>query len=116
MVAVSDFSGLDSSAWGFAGAPPMGPIDSLARCMGCLRTQDIEAHRPGFRAFGPNAMPHCLLGVFWQQGLELGLGILVFEKRRPGPAEYPRKLRPGIGRAHVDDTNGSDARPRRLGT
>src|ERR1700686_1561996 len=108
MVAVSDFSGLVSSACALARAPAMVPIDSLDRCMGCLHAQDIEAHGPGFRPFGPYAVPHRLLGVFRHQTLEFDLGILVFEKSRPGPRKSAGKLGPGIGRAHIDDTNGSD--------
>src|ERR1019366_2172740 len=105
MVAVSDFSGLVSSAWALARAPAMVPIDSLDRCMGCLHAHDIEAHRSGFRPFGPNAVPDCLLGVFRHQALQLDLGVFVLEKSRPGPAKHAGKLGPGIGRTHVDDAN-----------
>src|ERR1700719_1978696 len=105
MVAVSDFSGLASSACALASAPAMVPIDSLDRCMGCLLAQDIEAHGPGFRTLSPNAMPDRLLGVFRHQSLEFGLGALVLQKSRPGPAKHPGKLGPSIGRAHIDDAN-----------
>src|SRR5260370_10645843 len=114
MVAVSNFSGLVSSACALARAPAMVPIDSLDRCMGCLHAQDIEAHGSGFRPLGPNPMADRLLGVFRHQALELGLGALVFKKGRAGPAKHTGKLGPGIGRTHVDDANGRDARPRRL--
>src|SRR5260370_18033733 len=115
MVAVSNFSGLVSSACALARAPAMVPIDSLDRCMGCLHAQDIEAHGSGFRPLGPNPMPDGLLGVFRHQALELGLVALVFKKRRAVPPKHPGKFGPGIGRAHVNDANGSDPRPRRLG-
>src|ERR1700682_939472 len=108
MVAVSDFPGLVSAACALARAPAMVPIDSLDRCMGCLQAQDVEAHGPGFRPFGPNAMPNRLLGVFGHDPLQFGLGSLVLEKSRPGPAKYAGKLGPGIGRAHIDDANGGD--------
>src|SRR5450755_164039 len=114
MVAVSDFSGLASSAWALASAPAMAPIDSLDRCMGCLLAQDIEAHRPGLRPFGPNPMTDGLLGVFRHEAFELGFGALVLEKGRPGPTEHPGHLSPGVGRAHIDDPNGRDAGPGRL--
>src|ERR1700692_1830497 len=97
MVAVSDFSGLASSDCALASAAAMVPIDLLDWCMGCLLAQDIEAHRSGLRPFGPNAMPDCLLGVFRHQALELGLGGLVLEKSRPGPAKHSRKRGRGIG-------------------
>src|SRR5262245_63071543 len=47
-------------------------------------------------------------------------GFLVFrpfvvEKCAPGVAEERGELRPGIRRAHIDDADGLDARPRRLG-
>src|ERR1700688_564944 len=96
MVAVSDFSGLASSACALASAPAMVPIDSLDRCIGCLHAQDVEAHGAGFRPFGPNAMPHRLLGVLRHEPFQLGLDVLVFEKRRPGPAKHAGKLGPAV--------------------
>jgi hypothetical protein len=42
-------------------------------------------------------MPDGLLGVLGHQPLELGLGVLMLNKSRPGPAEHARKLGPGIG-------------------
>src|ERR1700722_8052195 len=111
MVAVSDFSGFESSACALASAPAMVPIVSLDRCMVCLLLgQDIEAHSPGFRPFRPNAMPGGLLGVLRHQDLELGLGALVFKKGRPGPAKHAGKLGPGIRCAHIDAANGLNAR------
>src|SRR5260370_3306802 len=110
MVAVSDFSGLVSSACALASAPAMVPIVSLDWCMGCLLAQDIEAHGSGFRPFGPYAMPHGLLGVFRHQALELGLGALVFKKSRPRPAKHPGKLAPVIDGAHIDAPNARDAK------
>jgi hypothetical protein len=60
MVAVSDFSGLESSACAPASAAAMVPTDLLDWGMGCLLAQDIEAHSPGFRPFGPDAVPGIL--------------------------------------------------------
>src|ERR1700730_4563440 len=116
MVAVSDFSGLVSSDWALARAPAMVPIDSLDRCMGCLRAQDIEAHGSGFRPFGPYAMPHRLLSVFRHEALQLGLSSFVFKESRTSPAKHAGKLGPSIGRAHIDNANGRYPRPRRLNT
>src|ERR1700739_2810801 len=101
MGATRGFSGLLSSACALASAPAMVPIDSLDRCMGRLHGQDLEAHGSGFRAFGPDAMPARLLGVFRHQALELVLGVLVYDNSRPGPAEHAGKLGSGIGRAHI---------------
>src|SRR5258708_6368831 len=88
IVAVSDFSGFVSSACALASAPAMVPIVSLDRCMGRLLAQDIEAHGPGFRPLSAYAMPDRFLGIFRHQPLELGLGVFVFEKGRPGPAKH----------------------------
>src|SRR5947209_5950910 len=111
MVAVKDFSGLESSAWALASAPAMVPIDSLERCMGCLLAQNIEADGSGFRPFGPDTVPDGLLGILRHQSLELGLGALVLQKCRPGPAEHSCQLRPGIRRAHIHDADSREAGP-----
>ena len=55
-----------------------------------------------------------LLGIVGHQALELGLGLFVLEISRPGPRKDRRKLRPGIGRAHIDNAHRLDARLRRL--
>src|SRR5262245_54303797 len=115
MVAVSDFSGLTSSAWALAKAVASAATVSLDRGMGRLRLQHIKAHRSRFRAFGFDAMPDGLLGILGHQGFELALRPFVVEKRAPGVAEECGKLRPGIGLTHIDDANGLDARPGRLG-
>src|SRR5215471_14661456 len=114
MIAVSDFSGLTSSAWALARAEASAATDSLDRGMNGLRLQHIKAHRPRFRAFGFHAMPDGLLGILGHQGFELALGPFVVEKGAPGVAEERGELRPGIRRAHVDDANGLNARPRWL--
>src|SRR3974390_1925572 len=97
MVAVSDFSGLTRCACAFASAAASAANDSLDRCTGGLRVEDIEAHRARFRALGPHAMPDGLLGILRHQRLELGLGALVVEERATGVAEERREFRPGIG-------------------
>src|SRR5215468_9726984 len=115
MVAVSDFSGLTSSAWALAKAEASAATVSLDRGMGRLRLQHIKAHRPGFRALGFHAVPNRLPGILGHQGFELAGGPVVVKKGASSVAEERGELRPGIGRAHIDDADGLDARPRRLG-
>src|SRR6266436_5150928 len=112
MVAVSDFSGLISSAWALAKAEASAATDSLDRGMGGL--QQVKAHCPGFRTPGFHAMADCLLGILGHQGFELALGPFVVEKGAACVAEERGELGPGIRRAHIDDADGLDARPRRL--
>src|SRR5262249_14793577 len=102
MVAVSDFSGLMSSACALARAEASAATDSLDRGMDGLRLQDNEAHRARFRAFGFHAVPDGLPGILGHQGLKLVFGPFVVEKGAPGLAEERRELRPGIRRAHID--------------
>src|SRR4030088_1455698 len=111
MVAPSDFSGLVSSAWAFASAAAIAPIVSLERCMGRLHVHEIEAHRPGFGALGPDPVPDRLLGVLGHDGLEVGLGPFMLEKCRAGGAKYGRQIGPRVRRAHVDDPHRRDAGP-----
>src|SRR5262249_11923040 len=115
MVAVSDFSGLTSSAWALAKAEASAATVSLDRGMGSLRLQHIKAHRPRFRALGFHAVPDGLLVILGHQGFELAFGPFVVEKGAPGAAEERGELRPGIRRAHIDDADCFDARPRWLG-
>src|SRR5215472_17885543 len=116
MVAVSDFSGLMSSAWALAKADARAATDSLDRGMGrLLRLQHIKAHRPRFRTLGFHAMPDGLPGILGHQGFELAFRAFVVEKGAPGVAEERGELRPGIRRTHVDDADGLDAWTRRLG-
>src|SRR5262245_3634515 len=114
MVAVSDFSGLTSSACALASAAARAANDSLDRGMGGLPRQEIETHRPRFRALCSYAMPDGLLGVLRHQGLELTLCPLMVKKGAAGVAEESGKFRPGIRRAHIDDVDGLNAWPRRL--
>src|SRR6516225_7005738 len=115
MVAVSDFSGLTSSACALAKAEASAATDSLDRGMGRLRLQHIKAHRARFRALGFHAVPDRLLGILGHQGFELAFRPFVVEKGTPGVSEERGELRPGIRRTHIDDADGLDARPRRLG-
>src|SRR5262245_41947172 len=115
MVAVSDFSGLTSSAWALAKAEASAATDSLDRGIGHLRLEHIKAHRPRFRALGLHAVPDGLPGILRHQGFELALGPFVVEKGAPGVAEERGELCPGIRRAHVDDAARLNPRPRRLG-
>src|SRR5262250_2479376 len=87
MVAVSDFSGLTSSAWALAKAEASAATVSLDRGMGGLRLQHIKAHRPGLGALGAHAVPNGLLGILWHQGFELAFRPFVVEKGLPGVAE-----------------------------
>src|SRR5215813_10732070 len=116
MMAVSDFSGLTSSAWALAKAEASAATVSLDRGMGrLLNLQHIKAHRPRFRAFGFHAVPDGFLGILRHQGFELALGPFVVEKGTPGVAEEGSELGPGIRRTHIDDADGLDAWTRRLG-
>ena len=76
----SDFSGLVSSVCALASAAAMVPIASLDRCMAALHAEKVEADRAGFGALGANPMADRLLGVFWHQALQFGLGFFVLEK------------------------------------
>src|SRR5262249_56125484 len=113
MVAVSDFSGLMSSACALAKAEASAATVSLDRGIGCLRFQHIKTHRPRFRALCFHAVPYGLLGILGHQGLELAFRPFVVEKGAPGFAEERGELSPGIRRAHIDDSDGLDGRPRR---
>src|SRR5262245_39670397 len=115
MVAVSDFSGLMSSAWALAKAVASVATVSLDRGMGRLHLQHIKAHRPRFRALCSHAVADGLPGILRHQGFELTFGPFVVEKCGPGVTEERGELRPGIRRAHIDDADGLNARPWRLG-
>src|SRR5262245_28004305 len=115
MVAVRDFSGLMSSACALAKAEASAATVSLDRFMDSLRIKYVKAHRPRFRALGFHAVPDGLPGILGYQGFELAFRPFVVEKGAPGVAEKRGELRPGIRRAHVDNADGLDARPRRLG-
>src|SRR6516165_10726818 len=106
MVAVSDFSGLTSSAWALAKAEASAATVSLDRGMGCLYLQHIKAHRPRFRALGFHAMPDSLPGIIRHQGFELAFCPFVVEKGAPSIAEERGEVRPGIRGAHIDDADG----------
>src|SRR5215471_18351950 len=115
MIAVSDFSGLISSACALAKAEASAATVSLDRGIGRLRLQHIKAHRPRARALGLHAVPDGLPGILGHQGFELAFGPFVLEKGLPGIAEERSELGPGIRRAHIDDADGLDAGPWRLG-
>src|SRR6516225_4082902 len=115
MVAVSDFSGLMSSAWALAKAEASAATDSLDRGMTGLGLKNIKAHRPRFRALGFHAMPDGLLGILRHQGFEFAFGPFVVEKGAPSIAEERGELRPRIRCAHIDAADGLHARPGRLG-
>src|SRR4029453_13065462 len=115
MVAVSDFSGLMSSAWALAKAEASAATVSLDRGMGRLHLEHIKAHRPRFRAPCFHAVPDDLPGILGHQGFELALRPFVVEKGTLGVSEERGELRPRIRRTHIDDADRLDARPRRLG-
>src|SRR5262245_16589213 len=101
MVAVSDFSGLMSSACALAKAEASAATVSLDRGMGGLHLQYIEAHRARFRALGSHAVPDGFLGILRHQRFELAFGPFMVEKGAPGIAKERGELRPGIRCAHV---------------
>src|SRR5215469_556435 len=115
MMAVSDFSGLISSACALAKAEASAATVSLDRGMGRLHLQHIKADRPRFGAPGFYAVPNRLPGILGHQGFELAFRPFVVEKGASGGAEKRRELRPGIRRTHIDDADGLDAWTRRLG-
>src|SRR5262245_47777972 len=106
MVAVSDFSGLTSSACALAKAEASAATVSLDRGMGRLCLQHIKAHRPRFRAPGFHPVPDGFPGILRHQGFELAFRPFVVEKSAAGVAEERGELRPGIRRAHIDDADG----------
>src|SRR5438128_6505079 len=97
MVAVSDFSGLTSSAWALAKAEANAATVSLDRGIGCLRLHHIKAHRTRSRSLCSHPMPDRLLGVLGNEVLELTLCSLVVEKGTARTAKQCCELRPGIG-------------------
>src|SRR3974390_363378 len=108
MVALSDFSGLTSCACALASAQARAAKDSLERCMGGLRVQEIQAHRAGPRTLGPDTMTDGLFGVLGHESFELCPGLLMLEVGVAGASEHVGKFRPRIGRAHVDDPHRLD--------
>src|SRR5262249_53394887 len=115
MVAVNDFSGLTSSACALAKAEASAATDSLDRCMNRLRRQDVEAHRPRLGTLASHPMANRLLGVLRHPRPDLALRPLVVEKCFAGVAEERCELGPRVRRAHIDNPDGFNARPRRLG-
>src|SRR5262249_41901837 len=106
MVAVSDFSGLTSSAWALAKAEASPATVSLDRGMGRLHLQHIKGDRPRFGAPSFYAVPNRLPGILGHQGFELAFCPFVVEEGAPGVAVKGGELRPGIRRAHIDDADG----------
>src|SRR5262249_26235486 len=96
IVAVSDFSGLVSSAWALAKAEANAATVSLERGTGCLRLQHIKTHRARFRSLCSHPMPDRLLGVLGNEVLELALCSLVVEEGSARIAKQRRELRPGV--------------------
>src|SRR6476659_9816917 len=111
-MATSDFSGFVSSAWALAKAPARAATDSLERGIGHLH--EVKADRSGLGALRPDAVADRFFGLVRHQSLELGLGAFMIEERRPSAAEQRSKVRPGVRRAHIDDLDRLNARPRRL--
>src|SRR5271168_2332378 len=110
MVAVSDFSGLASSACAFASAAAIAPIVSLDPCMARLHVEKIEADRARLGAFGANDVSRGFLSVLGHQPFQLRLGALVSEEGGAGRSEQAGDFSPGIGFAHVDDSHRLDSR------
>src|SRR5262249_17137572 len=83
IVAVSDFSGLTSSACALASAAARAATDSLHLGMGGLRGEKIEVHCPRLRALPSHPMPDRLPDVLRHQGLELAFRPLMVEEGLP---------------------------------
>src|SRR5262249_33192493 len=115
MVAVSDFSGLTSSACALAKAEASAATVSLDRGTGRLRLQHIKVYGARFRALCSHAVPDGLPGILGHQGFELALGPFVVEKGAPGVADERGEFRPAIRRAHIADADELDPRPWRRG-
>src|SRR5450830_612703 len=90
MVAVSDFSGLVSSACALASAAAIAPMVSLDRCIARLHAaQQIKTDCPRFGPLGADAMAEGFLGVLWHQDFEFSSGLLMVQEGRAGLAKHP---------------------------
>ena len=69
---------------------------------------------PAFERLARTPWPIASLASSGINPLSSGLGPLMVEEGVPGIPEQRSELGPGIGRAHVDDADGLDARPRGL--
>src|SRR6266852_387292 len=96
MVPTSDFSGFVSSDCALARAAASAAIDSLDRCMGGLRFEDIEAHGPVLRAAGSDAVADALLGILREERFELRLGTFVLAMGLASPQEGAREFGPAV--------------------
>src|SRR5262249_26359615 len=114
IVAVSDFSGVTSSALGFAQGEARAATDSLDRCMAPLRFPNIKTHPARPLSLCAHPMPNRFFGVLGNERLKFALGPLVVEKGPAGAAEQCGEFCPGIRGTHVDDTDRLDTRSRRL--
>src|SRR3984893_10448707 len=94
MVAMSDFSGFESSDCALASAAASAAIDSLDRCMGGLRLEDVEARRPVLRAAGTAPVTGRPLRIFRNQGLKLSPDALVLGVGAPSAQKDARELGP----------------------
>src|SRR6266536_23291 len=111
MVATSDFSGFESSDCALASAAASAAIDSLDRCMGGLRFDDVEADCACLRSAGADSMAHNLFGIFRNERLELGPGPLMLAMGFPSAQKDACEFGPAVRGAHVDDLDGLDAGP-----
>src|SRR5579872_6197131 len=108
MVAVRDFSGLAICAWALARAAANAPMLALDCCMVSLQIKKIETDRARFRSLGTHPVPRGLPGILRHKCLELGLGPVVIERGGAGQPVEVGELRPRIGAAHIDGSNGFD--------
>src|ERR1700730_16196138 len=90
----SDFSGFESSDCALASAAAKPAIDSLDRCMGGLRLEDVEADRPVLRAAGTAPVTGRPLRIFRNQGLKLSPDALVLGVGAPSAQKDARELGP----------------------
>src|SRR5262249_30954404 len=81
-MAISDFSGLTSSACALAKAEASAATDSLDRGMTSLGLKNIKADSSRARALGPHSVADRLFGVLRHQGFEFAFGPFVVQALR----------------------------------
>ena len=90
------------------------PIDSLDRCMGRLRVKRSKLTAPDFERLARTPWPMASLASSGISALSSALARSWSRKAGRVVRNSAGELRPGIGRAHVDDPDRLDPRPRRL--
>jgi hypothetical protein len=75
-----------------------------------LRFEEFERDGARLRALRAHAMSDGLLRVLRYQGLQFRAGTFMLEVNRVGSGIERREFRPGVGGAHIDNTDRLDAR------